>query len=116
MDLRRPDVLTLRVRDLDRSLAFYHHTLRLPVKLRTARRAEVQTETTLLVLLEMEDAQAPTGGPVLGYEVRDLDAAVAFLRELGIDCEPEEPAGGACTGRSRRFRDPDGHAWELVSW
>lgn len=112
MDPRRPTHLTLDVADLDRSLAFWHETLGLPVKLRTDDYAELQTET-VLVVLNLSASPATGPGPALGWEVSDLDAATARLETSGVSLDPAE--GGGMAGRRRRFRDPDGHVLELVA-
>ena len=113
MDPRRPGLLTLDVASLDRALAFWHEALGLPVKLRSEKQAELQSETVLIVLRESADPQ--TGpGPALGWEVEDLDAAAERLTTAGIAVEPAE--GDGFGGRRRRFRDPDGHVLELVAY
>ena len=114
IDLRRPDLLTLRVSDLSRSLDFYHGVLGLPVKLRTEHHAELQTDTMLLTLLrdptrEVSHASSPT----LGWEVGDLDAAVARLEGLGVSVT-EGPRERSGFGLRAGFRDPDGHLLEVV--
>ena len=113
MDSRRPVLLTLDCSDLERSLAFWHETLGVPVKLREPGHAELQTETVLLVLRETDEPQ--TGpGPALGWEDEDLAAAAAELEAKGV--ELEAPVDSGLRGTRRRFRDPDGHLLELVSY
>jgi catechol 2,3-dioxygenase-like lactoylglutathione lyase family enzyme len=120
VDLRRPCVVTLRVRDLESSLAFYRDTLCLPLKLRVGGVVEIQTETFLLVLIEEdpEEADRPfeaTGSsPSIGWEVDDLAEAAATLKELGV--ELDEPRDLGAGGRRISFRDPDGHVLELVDF
>lgn len=113
MDPRRPTHLTLDVADLERSLAFWHGTLGVPLKLRGDGYAELQTETVLLLLRESPTPE--TGpGPALGWEVEDLGEAASRLEAAGIELGPAEDRGLA--GRRRRFRDPDGHLLELVAF
>jgi catechol 2,3-dioxygenase-like lactoylglutathione lyase family enzyme len=118
---RRPALLTLRVAELERSLAFYHGVLGIPLKLRAGRSAELQAETIVLALVEdttVTTAQVPRS-QALGWEVRDLDAARRVLAASGIACEDVGlPAGAdeALFGRRARFRDPDGHVLELACW
>ena len=123
MDIRRPDVLTLRVRDVEASLRFFHDVLGLPVKLRADRYAELQTETTLLTLVERprlgEDTPPGTAdSPSLGWEVDDLEAAAAELRAKGVTLTPSPASHDAEGLRGRRlaFRDPDGHVFELIAF
>lgn len=107
--------MTLAVSDLDRSLAFWHGVLGLPVKLRGAQVAELQTDT---VVLQLVVANGRAGDDAIAWEVRDLDAARARLAERGVDVRDVAPrAAGddaAILLRRVRFADPDGHALELV--
>ncbi|MFC6707243.1 VOC family protein [Flexivirga alba] len=48
-------------------------------------------------------------GPVVGFAVRDLDAAVAELRAAGVDLLGD---GGPSW---QQFRAPDGNVYELVT-
>ena len=115
IDPRRPAIVSLLVRDLGRSLAFWHEALGVPVKLRTPDRAELQSETCALVLVESADAPAPSAAVTIAFEVDDLDAAAAWIAARGVELEP---AAGPATdgGRRRAFRDPDGHRLELVAY
>lgn len=110
---RRPVVVTLRVADLDRSLAFWNGVLGLPVKLRTGQLVELQAEAIGLLLVEDPAAGAPGESPALGFEVDDLDAARAFLERQGLTVAEVEVAGE--DARCCAFRDPDGHRLELVA-
>jgi catechol 2,3-dioxygenase-like lactoylglutathione lyase family enzyme len=105
------------VADLERAIAFHDGVLGLPVKLRTERYAELQADTVLLALIETPpgDASARSDSPAIGWEVPDLDEAVAELARRGVAFDPEERATTAsAAGRRRSFRDPDGHRLELV--
>lgn len=113
MDPRRPGLLTLDVSDLERSLAFWHELLGVPLKLRADTHAELQTETVLIVLRET-DSPATGPGPALGWEVTELDAVASRLEDQGLSVEPALDDG--LGGRRRRFRDPDGHVLELVAY
>jgi catechol 2,3-dioxygenase-like lactoylglutathione lyase family enzyme len=115
LDPRRPAIVSLAVRDLPRALAFWHGTLGLPVKLRTRDRAELQSETCALALVEAADAPAPSDAVVIGFEVDDLEAAAAWLAARGVALEPASERG-TDGGRRRAFRDPDGHRLELVAY
>lgn len=120
LDPRFPALVTLRVEDLARSLAFWHERLGLPVKLRSGNLAELQSETVLVVLLQDASAEgAPARGMRLGWEVEDLAAAEASLAERGIVAEPVDVPEGvdpAAFGRRICFQDPDGHVLELAGW
>jgi len=112
VDERRPDILTLRVRDLARALAFYQDVLGLPVKVRAGAWAELQLESVALTLLEDPSAPAPAASPSLGWEVEDLGREAERLGPRGVALDPVVDLGPA--GLRRAFRDPDGHVLELV--
>ncbi len=64
--------------------------------------------------VEVFDADTPgkehfTTGPVVGFAVRDLPAAVAELRDAGVQLV------GPHRETSQHFIGPDGHVYELVS-
>lgn len=120
LDSRRPAWVILPVARLDASLAFWHEALRIPVRLRTPRRAELQTEGVVLTLEEVENAEeaegtagrteaseSAGGRARVAYEVDDLDDAVERLRGWGLD--PVELAPDPTLGRCVRLLDPDGH-------
>lgn len=93
----------------------------IPLRLRGEGIAELQSEGVQLVLVQDRSAAdpAPSAGPALAWEVADLDAARSELQGLGIACEDLAPPAGvdpAIHGRRLRFRDPDGHPLEIVSW
>ena len=93
MDPRRPSLVTLDVADLERSLAFFHETLGIPVKLRTEGYAELQTEGLSLALRQTRRTpDRPSGSPAVGWEVEDLDAAARHLAARGV--RVDEVAGG----------------------
>jgi catechol 2,3-dioxygenase-like lactoylglutathione lyase family enzyme len=117
---RRPSCVTLRVRDLDRAVAFYREALRLPIKLAADGMVELQTETFVLALVADPSATPASGtGPAIGWEVGDLDAAARDLSAHGVTCEAVAPPRGVAAeafGRRVRFLDPDGHALELITY
>lgn len=105
MDLNQ---ITVEVRNLDTSIAFYRALgLRLIVRAddRYARFEAPMGSTTF----SLHRADAPViGGTVLYFETADLNARYDALRAQGIafDTAPaDEPWGWA----EARFRDPDGH-------
>jgi len=109
-------LLTLRVRDLARSLDFFHERLGIPIKLRAGSLVELQTETVLLTLMIGEP---DPGSSSLAWEVRDLEDARRDLAARGIECEDVAlPSGvdAAVFGRRLSFQDPDGHRFELACW
>ena len=104
------------MKDLARSLDFFHERLGIPIKLRAGSLVELQTETVLLTLMAGEP---DPGATTLAWEVGDLDEARRDLAARGITCEDVPlPAGAdaAAFGRRVSFRDPDGHRFELACW
>ncbi|MEM7248225.1 MAG: VOC family protein [Acidobacteriota bacterium] len=117
MSFRRPTSVRLPVAELERALDFYHGRLNLPVALRVDDRAELQTETIRLELIEMSELEATPVSPLAAaicWEVDDLAATAARLTEAGLELDEERDLG--VLGRRRGFVDPDGHLLELVEY
>ena len=98
--------------DLARSAGFYRDVLGLPLIWleKEQGHAAVQADDLLLVLSSREPAKGE-GGAVCAFEVEDIDAACATLREKGV-VFPQgiDEHGGR---RTARFSDPDGKLLEL---
>ena len=128
----RIKVLTLAVRDLERSLAFYHDGMGLP----TNGIIGQQFEDDAVVFFNMNDdlilalypatslakdanitaTQARLGTVSMGHIVRSREEADAVMKQA-------EQAGAMVTdpphdrfwgGYSGYFHDPDGHLWEIA--
>ncbi len=128
----RIKVLTLAVRDLERSLAFYRDGMGLPTKGIVGQ----QFEDGAVVFFEMNDdlilalypatslakdanitaAQARLGAVSIGYIVRSREEVDAVMKQA-------EQAGAVVTdpphdrfwgGYSGYFHDPDDHLWEIA--
>lgn len=125
MHVEALDYVVLIVEDLDRSLAFYHDLMGIPLKHQAPRFAQLQTGTTRLALFTREamadtlhqPLQAPTAdAPAfeLGFKVTDVDAAYQELVDEGATpvTAPETRPWGQ---RTAYVRDPDGHLIELVT-
>lgn len=129
MAVRAIDHLVLRVRDVERSLAFYRDLLGLTVEgleaLRSGEKpfASVRIGDSLLDLVPdpaYEPAEARAGG-LLHFCVTldDLRHTVERLRAAGVSFLHDEPVarGGARgIGPSIYAEDPDGHVIELKEW
>lgn len=109
--------VALPVRELARAEAFYRDVLGLEVGLRdeTRRWLFLRAGGSDGMVVLQEDPEGWSSLHV-AFTVRDedLDAAVAALRERGVDVE------GPVThdwmpARSAYFSDPDGHALELCA-
>jgi glyoxylase I family protein len=124
--IRSLDHFVLRVRDLDRSLAFYHGLLALPVEgLEACRRGErpfvsLRIGESLLDLVpdpSYEPEAARAGGFVhFCVTLADLDAAVQALRDAGVKFLHDEPmarGGARGVGLSIYAEDPDRYVVEL---
>lgn len=110
--------------DLDRARKFYADTLGLTVIEEQADemlRFSFAGETELTVYRTREDAGS--GHTEAGWEVDDIDAVVAELRDVGIEFDEFDLGEGMRTedgiidlpgvGRGAWFRDPDGNVLSL---
>lgn len=132
------DVVTLAVRDLERSVAFYRDGLGLPTKGIVATEFEATPENAagaaaffemdsglLLALYPRKelakDAGVSNSSPSsvefsLGY-IAESQAAVDKLLARAVAAgasQPEPPRDRPWGIYSGYFRDPDGHLWEII--
>ncbi|MBU5354008.1 VOC family protein [Paenibacillus barcinonensis] len=113
--------ITLRVRNLDASIHFYHHLLGMLVQRRFESRGRQiamlglgLTGETLLELIEgSEQVLQPEAGISIGYEVADLDIAMERLTEMHIPLlrGPVQPNSRL---RFIYIADPDGFEVQLA--
>jgi catechol 2,3-dioxygenase-like lactoylglutathione lyase family enzyme len=129
----RISIITLGVRDLERSFEFYHHGLGLP----TSRKPDegiifLQTTGTCLALYpldklaedvspELSAERSKFAGITLAYNTRSKEGVDALLaRAEAAGGKIEKPAQDAFWGGySGYFSDPDGYLWEVAyadSW
>ena len=123
LQLKSLDYVVLIVRDLDRSLNFYHGVLGLPLRHRAANYAQIDSGTTRLGLFTREAMAATLGRAVidgspreafeLGFFVDDCDAAYAELTAAGVD-RVSPPTDREWGQRTAYVSDPDGNLIELV--
>lgn len=82
--------ITLRIRDLDASLAFYHGILGLPIERRFESRGRqiamlgAAGQPKIELIEGSEITVAPHSGISVGFEVEDLDRAMEALQRQGI--------------------------------
>jgi catechol 2,3-dioxygenase-like lactoylglutathione lyase family enzyme len=124
--VRSLDHLVLRVRDLDRSLEFYHGLLGMAVEGLEEHRRGSRPFVSLRIgesLLDLVpdpayDGATATEGGFLHFCVTlsELDGVIDELRAAGVRFLHDEavPRGGARgIGRSIYAQDPDGYVLEL---
>jgi glyoxylase I family protein len=104
--------VSINVSDLDRSVRFYTETLGLTVH---PDRPELDVDGAWLDLPSGQvhlivGMVPPANGQHFAVGVRDLDDAVAVLRDVGVAVRGPFPVGGA---RQAFVADPDGNAIEL---
>jgi lactoylglutathione lyase len=107
----RINVVYLYVRDLERSLAFYRDVLGIPLA-GDEHWAEATTANGVRFALHATETEVELGSGTLrvDFEVADVDAAAARLREAGVEVGEIERDdwGAAC-----EFVDPDGYRLHL---
>ena len=126
--VRELDHVVLRIRDLDRALAFYSGVLGCPVEKRQEKIGLVQLRAgrSLIDLVPLEGKLGRAGGAGPGAEGRNVDhiclrvepfdgaAIAAHLRSHGLEPGPVESRFGAeGEGPSIYVNDPDGNTVEL---
>ncbi len=111
--------VTLRVRDLEKSLAFYHQLLGLSVAARFGDEShqivmlgEADQAKVELICEPGGTIESPGNGVSIGLEPQDLDKLVGEFAQAG------HPGAGPIspTPRGRFFvvQDPDGYSVQLV--
>ena len=126
--LREIDHVVLRIRDLERSLAFYCGVLGCPVEKRQEKIGLVQLRAgrSLIDLVPLDGKLGRAGGAGPAKEGRNVDhvclrvepfdgaAILAHLRAHGLEPGPVESRYGAeGEGPSIYVGDPDGNTVEL---
>lgn len=124
------DHLVLRVRDLERSLAFYRDLLGLPIEFlaefRAGTRPFVSARVSPTSLIDLvpdttyDPASAANAGGLVHFclhvHAPDLGAEIRRLRGRGVEVFEDEPMprmGAQGMGPSIYLRDPDGYVVEL---
>jgi lactoylglutathione lyase len=115
----------LKVRDLERSIAFYETHFKMVCRDRKTSPRGSQlafmtmpsspTELELAYLPWDPDFQLPEDIFHLAFRVEDMEASVAKMREAGVKVT-EEPMGRRDGGDMAFIEDPDGYEIELLSF
>ena len=111
MEVERVDFVTIPTRDRERSRAFYHETLGLPLDRNNPR--EVTAGQVTLAFWEPESDGVEFSPMVGGIALRVLDvaAARAELEAKGVEFDGDTIETSVC--KQAWFRDPDGNALML---
>ncbi len=115
----------LKVRDLERSIAFYSEHFHMVCRDRKTSPRGSQlafmtmpgspTELELAYLPWDPDFQIPEDIFHLAFRVEDMHASIAKLREAGVKIT-EEPSDRRDGGNMAFIEDPDGYEIELLSF
>lgn len=115
----------LKVRDLDRSIAFYstHFGMVCRTRKTSPRGSQLAfmtmpgspTELELAYLPWDPDFQLPEDIFHLAFRVPDMDTALAAMRDAGVTIT-EEPSPRSMGGQMAFIADPDGYEIELLSY
>ena len=106
------DAVFYYVRDLERSIAFYHEKLGLPLVSRDyVARLDVDGVLFELVPAPKQENLSGTGNARLCFQVQEIKQAVAQLKDNGVQTSDIKAEPG---GLLAFFKDPDGN--ELCLW
>lgn len=115
----------LKVRDLERSIAFYqtHFNMVCRDRKTSPRGSQLAfmtmpgspTELELAYLPWDPDFELPEDIFHLAFRVEDMEATLAKMREAGVKVT-EEPSGRRNGGDMAFIEDPDGYEIELLSF
>lgn len=105
----------LSVKDLDRALDFYHHTLGIPVDKRDEQRAYLQCERGHIVLqVANHTGRHRGGGPLhFAFTVSEETFDEVVERVVGAQHFTRGPMGERGVGRTLFMMDPDGNETEV---
>ena len=112
------DHIGLYVKDLDRSLRFYHNVFDFPEKYRynseVSKMVVLDVDGNLLELLQLPDspAEPPKGRwRHIAFHVDDYNGVVSKLEEMGVELRKVTASDGF---RIAFFKDPDGYDIEIM--
>jgi catechol 2,3-dioxygenase-like lactoylglutathione lyase family enzyme len=108
--------VTVMVTDLDRAIDFYTEVLKLPLRNRYGNEwAELQAPGVTIGLHPQSEriSGGATGNLSIGFQVRDLAAAIGDLRQRGLTLDDSAIRDGG-GDRIVNFVDPDGTPLYLI--
>lgn len=110
MNIKRVGNVILAVKDLDKSLEFYHEILGLPIKMQRRSWIDLGTTGALLSLHPASLAAEHSGGSIdngitIGFLVGDVQSALDELRSHGVRVYRNIVARAA--GKNAIVYDPD---------
>lgn len=112
--LRSLDHVYYWVGDMNRAVDFYRDTLGMSLVRREERWVEFDVGGRRFALHATDGREVAPGGAVAVFEVDDLDAAGALLRQRGVPVEHVGDVKGYA--RFASLRDPDGNAVQLIEY
>ena len=116
MNIKKVGNVILAVKDLDKSIAFYHDLIGLPIKNQRRTWVDLGTSGALLSLHPASLTAEHIGssienGITIGFLVGDVQTAVTELREKGVKVYREIVERDA--GKNAVVLDPDGYLVSL---
>ena len=116
MNIKKVGNVILAVKDLDKSLAFYHELIGLPIKNQRRSWVDLGTSGGLLSLHPASLTAEHIGGSIdngitIGFLVGDVKSSVDELREKGVTIHREIVEREA--GKNAVVLDPDGYLISL---
>ena len=116
MNIKKVGNVILAVQDIDKSLAFYHELIGLPIKNQRRSWVDLGTSGALLSLHPASLTAEHIGssienGITIGFLVGDVKSAVEELREKGVKIYRDIVERDA--GKNAVIQDPDGYLVSL---
>ena len=116
MNIKKVGNVILAVKDLDKSLEFYHDIIGLPIKKQRRTWIDLGTSGALLSLHPASLTAELVGGSIdngitIGFLVGDLKAALDELKSKGVKIFREAVEKGP--GKNAIVLDPDGYLVSL---
>jgi catechol 2,3-dioxygenase-like lactoylglutathione lyase family enzyme len=107
------------VSDLERSVAFWRDSVGIDLGFASSEFAFFTVGDTQIALNQPEAFREQTSDTEVVFEVDDVAAAYASMKERGVPFEVEPrpvTSDGQRTLLAAHFRDPDGHAASVTGW